>query len=648
MTRTILGFFHRDGGPVSGQGLDAMWPKWVVSGSNNDVIWKEGPITFGAIQPSPVKCTRPQVLNPWVDPRSGLVIVSDARLDARQELIEKLGITDNRVSSFTDSELILSAFRAWGRDCVAHLLGQFSFVICDPRKHTLFCARDHIGSRPFYYHLSRDLFVFASSAYSVAAHVSVRAPINRSRVGDFLEGSLERINDTCSFFQNVVRLPPAHWMEVSSDRIVTRRYWGLDPDRQLELSSDEEYADSFEEILQKSIQDGMSGHGQVASMLSGGVDSSTIVGIARDTLAKSNKAPLKTFSGISDVAADGLPCRETYFVNSVIGHGGLEATRLSPSSVSEFQPELSNAVQFVEDPFDFASTMSRLIFMLARQEGCLAVFDGVDGDVVASLPSNYPLYLLRSGKFGSAHHELREQYKNYFRRTLSPVKVGWFFCRGLLPIPLAARHFRAKLRRAVSSRESLKESFLSPGLAAEIKLEDRFAEYEALSNVGFKSSLRQAHIDRVITPDLTAGVERYARIATSAGVENRQPLLDRRVIEFCVSLPWDQKCRDGWSKFALRNVASRFVPEEVAWRPGWEEIAGNFHLALKELTARSDAETMLEYGESLREYIDWPRVREYALGRLDGSMSYSFAADRAGAFINWHRHVATNSKPSVQ
>jgi asparagine synthase (glutamine-hydrolysing) len=111
-------------------------------------------------------------------------------------------------------------------------------------------------------------------------------------------------------------------------------------------------------------------------------------------------------------------------------------------------------------------------------------------------------------------------------------------------------------------------------------------------------------------PYLTAGIERYARLAAYAGVEQRQPLLDKRLIEFCVSLPWDQKCRDGWSKFAMRKLAERVLPASVAWRPGWEQISGKFSEARSKLNREEEIETALAAAQELRGVVCEQKVRD--------------------------------------
>ena len=134
----------------------------------------------------------------------GLAVASDARLDNRPELLRRLGLTD--VSrTVPDSHLLLEAYREWGDGCVNELIGAFAFVVWDSSKKTLFCARDHFGVKPLYYHITDDVFAVASEPKSLLTLPGFTPSLDESRVGDFLLGRLE--DKTNSFYESVRRLP---------------------------------------------------------------------------------------------------------------------------------------------------------------------------------------------------------------------------------------------------------------------------------------------------------------------------------------------------------------------------------------------------------------------------------------------------------
>jgi asparagine synthase (glutamine-hydrolysing) len=305
--------------------------------------------------------------------------------------------------------------------------------------------------------------------------------------------------------------------------------------------------------------------------LSGGLDSSTIVGLARKIQTNSGGDPFATFSGISE---DVLNCRESRYCRKVCEQGGLDAAFLRPSDVAEFEDRLHQLDEISEDPFDNEWIHHRMIHLAARSKGIVAVMDGIDGDGVASLTSVYPAYLLRKGHFLAANRELLGQWKNYHRRTVPLWKVYSDSLR-LAMVPEFARKLKQRIfpqpSTGLESYPYFSEKFVS-----KMRVDLRLRDFHQRTGLGKCRTLRDAHARRISAPYLTAGIERYARIAATCGTEQRQPLLDLRVVEFCLSLPWDQKCRHGWSKYGLRKVAERVLPADVAWRTGWDSILWKF------------------------------------------------------------------------
>ena len=211
-------------------------------------VWNNGSIGLG----HRMLWTTPESLQeklPLVSQTGDLVLTADARVDNRDELISRLGLTDHRSGEIADSQLILAAYEKWGEDCAEKLLGDFAFAIWDARRQEVFCARDPMGVKPFYYYHSGRIFVFASEIKAVLCLQDVPRKLNEVKVADFL---VPIFNDQINtYYQDVFRLPPAHSMTVSGGGVRTRSYWSLDPTRELHLGSDEEYVEAFRELLQR-------------------------------------------------------------------------------------------------------------------------------------------------------------------------------------------------------------------------------------------------------------------------------------------------------------------------------------------------------------------------------------------------------------
>jgi asparagine synthase (glutamine-hydrolysing) len=281
----ILGVVHFDGRPIDQADIDQSLKIMSHRGPDGCNVWSAGNITFAQL----MLCSTPESLNetlPWEDPLSGLVITADARIDNRDELISQLCLKTATLPPIPDSQLIVAAFRKWGRACVDHLLGDFSFAIWDKKHQQLFVARDPMGLRPFYYYSCAEFFVFASAALAVTQVPRVPRRVNEGRIADFLVDELEGINNTETYFKSIYRLPPAHLGVIGKNTVSFHRYWQPDPERCLHLSSDDDYADALEEVLTRSIKARLRSQHPASSMLSGGADSSTVVGIASKLQSK--------------------------------------------------------------------------------------------------------------------------------------------------------------------------------------------------------------------------------------------------------------------------------------------------------------------------------------------------------------------------
>jgi asparagine synthase (glutamine-hydrolysing) len=203
----ICGFFNLDGKPVTEAELRAMTALLKRRGPEHTGMWRDGRVCLGHT----LLATTPELLierQPFIHPDSGCVITADVRLDNRVELLKLLD-RQTGAESEGDAELILRAYLAWGEQCLDRLLGDFAFAIWDPRERQLFCARDHFGMRPFYYHYgSRQRFLFASDARAILVTPEVPYRINNGRVADFLVSELEWIDYTSTFYEHIFRLPP--------------------------------------------------------------------------------------------------------------------------------------------------------------------------------------------------------------------------------------------------------------------------------------------------------------------------------------------------------------------------------------------------------------------------------------------------------
>ena len=201
-------------------------------------IWCEGGMELGHRLLWSTEESRHEHL-PMASANGDLILTADARIDNREDLIHTLAVKDPPGESISDSSLILAAYERSGTRCPERLLGDFAFVLSDRPRQTLFCARDHFGVKPLYYHYHPGrLFACASEIKALFCLPEVGRHLNEVQVADYLAGMSE--DKTSTFYRDIVRLPPAQSLTIDGQGMRLYRYWALDPSAELRLESDED------------------------------------------------------------------------------------------------------------------------------------------------------------------------------------------------------------------------------------------------------------------------------------------------------------------------------------------------------------------------------------------------------------------------
>jgi asparagine synthase (glutamine-hydrolysing) len=203
-------------------------------------------------------------------------IVADARVDARNDLVAELRSQgdDRATLEATDAELILRAYCVWDEACVAHLAGDFTFLVWDAPRQRLFGARDRLGIKPFFYARLGATIVAGNTLDCIRLHPGVSQRLNDAAIADFLLfGSL--VETSITAFAQIDRLPPAHSITSAADFTRRRRYWTLPMDEPLHFKRPQEYSERFRELLRASLADRLRTP-RAAVLMSGGVDSTTL------------------------------------------------------------------------------------------------------------------------------------------------------------------------------------------------------------------------------------------------------------------------------------------------------------------------------------------------------------------------------------
>lgn len=487
------------------------------------------------------------------DQEGGFVVVSDARLDNRAELLDKLELTD-RARQTGAAELLLLAYLKWGESCGEYLLGDFTFAVWDKRRESLFLARDQLGIKPLFLYRGKDFFGFSSDIEGLLVISQTPPSVCRDAIAHYL-GQGELYSDTLTFFDGIEKLPPATWLRLSMRGEKIRRYWNpatRPVDRDIDFDA---AVQSLKSLLQDAVSKRVAASGPMAAHLSGGLDSSAIVALAaRKRDAK--KCRMTTWSWMrSPRSPQERGDSEWHLANLAAAHCGVEHhfTDFTPGELLRI---LQNEALLVNDSTDLwyeYSARSKV-----ANTGARTVLCGWGGD---QFISHFGIYthaqaFWQGGEYRATLHRLYQQSLSAapgrrWRRMLGK-------CYRHLLLPLWPFYSRAVSR--VLRTNYLRFATADTVACAVSAGVDRKRFYRGFTSRGMQlSELHDGH--------LLNRIESWAVLGNRQGMDYSYPLLDRRIVEFALGLPAHFYSCDGISRRIFREAIKDILPEEV-WAQG--------------------------------------------------------------------------------
>jgi asparagine synthase (glutamine-hydrolysing) len=565
----ILGVYHLDGRQSVGVELKRMVDTLAHRGPDGSGVWMEGSVGLG----HRMLWTTPESVNerlPAVNKSGEFAITADARLDNRDELISLLRLTDLPSLKISDSQLILASYQEWGDSCPEKLLGDFAFAIWDSRKQQLFCARDHFGVKPLYYYLSDKIFAFATEIKALLCLPAVPCHLNEVKVADYLAEAQE--DKRITFYQDIFRLPPAHRLVVSRNGGRLCPYWSLDPSKELQLNSDEEYAEKFRELFSEAVRCRLRSHLPVGSMLSGGLDSSSITCMARKHLVEGGSNRLHTFSAIfSEISK----CDERSFILPVLAQGDLQPHFVNGDELGPLTDV--DRILWHEDEALYGPTLFIHwgLYNAVQKHGVRVLLDGFDGDSTLSHGFLYLDELAREGRWLTLFVEAKG-LANYFNASPWRLLKAYAWRYGLdpafsryQPLKQVRRGWRALRKRMLRGNPGEQRpawrAILNPNFAQRINVSGRRKVWWQ-AQPGAAQTEREGHYKTLMQGIQPLALEVLDKAAAAFSVDARYPFWDKRLVEFCLSLPAKQKLHRGWSRVVMRRAMSNILPREVQWR----------------------------------------------------------------------------------
>lgn len=433
----------------------------------------------------------------------------------------------------SDTEVVLALYETYGEDMLHKLPGMFAFAIWDERKQTLFAARDRFGEKPFYYTLTDDgTLIFASEIKAIIATNLIKPILSKKALTHYLQHLYVEPNKT--IYENIFVLPPAHYLSFSNGSIRIKKYWNIPPiNKDISMV---EATKTFSSLLHDAVRDQLIADVPVGSFLSGGLDSTTIV-----YLAKEIDPDIRTFSFGFGKSINELP-----FAKEVALRYGTKHTELG--SVDQNIADLTvKTQQMLDEPFADSSIIPTFLISKEAKKHVKVVLTGDGADeLCGGYRSSYLPISIMSGSF---FYGLIILLKNIMN-----IKDAYYILVGLW----------AKLTKKdpLNFHVSRNSYFSDKEIEQILHIKNNFKLQKPKS---------QTTIENVFTYDVSnymAGdiLVKIDRAPMACGLELRSPFLNVPLAEFCLSLPARFKINSSKDKVILRSAFEKYWPQSVQKR----------------------------------------------------------------------------------
>jgi asparagine synthase (glutamine-hydrolysing) len=452
-------------------------------------------------------------------------------IELRDDLISR----GHRFRTCSDTETIIHAWEEFGEDCVVKLRGMFAFAIWDARQQVLFCARDRLGIKPFYYYAGGKQFAFASEMKSLLELPDMPREVDPAALGEFLRRRY--VIGPNTMLRRVRKLEPGHTIRVTADGHRVSRYWEtpLGPEIQIDEG---EALERVEVLLKECLRSHLVADVPLGAFLSGGLDSSCVVGL----MSHLGVADIKTFSIGYDSAESELDYARIVAKHFHTDHHEL---RLTPVSFRDVLPKI---VWHMDEPVgDTASAPLYFLSHFARQS-VTVVLSGEGADEIFC---GYPIYkrMLAFERYNSL--PLAGLAGKVLSSLVGDTKLRKY--GEMLGRPLEWRYggvgglFSA---RQVANLSRLRDQPLD-GVAA---------AYSRCRGVDSLRRMSYVDLKTWLADDLLVKAD---RMTMAHSLELRVPFLDHHLVEFAATLPGHLKLRRGAAKYLLKTWAKPLLPRAI-------------------------------------------------------------------------------------
>jgi asparagine synthase (glutamine-hydrolysing) len=549
-----------------------------------------------------------------------VTIVFNGEIYNFQAIKPKLEARGHVFKTHSDTEAIVHAYEEYGPGCLKELRGMFAFAIWDEKDRNLFVARDRAGKKPLYYTITPSgTFVFGSELKSLLEHPDVERELDPKALDAYF--TLGYVPDPLSIFRNIHKLPPGHYLTFTEGRVDVRQYWDFEF-REGPQRSKAEYLDELRALLDESVRLRLISDVPLGAFLSGGIDSSTVVGL----MARHTSQPVKTFSiGFHEDSYNELEFARLTAKKLGTDHHEFFVTPDICAVVDEL-------VWHFDEPFADSSAIPTYMVSKLARDHVTVVLSGDGGD---ELFGGYTRYVVerKRGGFERLPKPVREGLMRPLSERLPHAVWGRNYLHNVSLDPVARYLDSVSVFTSLNRKTLYTADFLEKvgpeGYAGDLfrELVEKVKTDEPLDRLLYLDS------KTYLPGDILTKVD---RMSMAVSLEARAPLLDHKLIDFVTGVPASLKLAGLETKHLFKEAVKDLIPTEILHRP--KQGFGvpiqewiNQQLRTRIRDTLSDARTR-QRGYINSSYLD-VLLDEHERGRRDHSMAlWSLLM-----FELWHR-----------
>jgi asparagine synthase (glutamine-hydrolysing) len=610
----IAGLWRFDGKSEPAADCALMLAALQIYGPHDGRQWSDGPLAMGRrlfrTLPEDVFDRQP------LQSRDGrLTLVADVRLDNRDEIAVALGLPLSQAWQFCDAAVLLESLERWGEGALDRLVGEFAFALWDASAKKLMLARDFLGQRPLYYHRGSGFFAFASMAKGLHALAEVPYGPDEQAVAEAV--TLIPMHGSRSFFKGIERVEPAYVIAVSPEGLRSRRYW--QPRRATNArASSADYIEGLRHHLDQATQSRLRGaNGVVGTHLSAGFDSGAVAATAARLLAPSG-GKVVAFTAVPRAGYDGPDPRNCFgdegplAATTAATYPNIEHVLIRSGHMSPLQGQDRTFFLYERPIFNMCNAVwGRAIHDAARERKLGILLLGQMGNMTISYPGIQLLpELLRSGrlvKLVDVGAQLVANSKMHWRGVLweavSPFMPAWLW-------------------------QWANETFL--GLKRDI-LHYTAIRAECLADFDLAAVARERDHDFAFTPRNDSFAFRLKVLGRGDtgnhgkgtlagwGIDWRDPTADKRLVEYCLSVPTEQYLANGVPRALAKRALADRLPQAVLnekkrgyqgvdWHEGLTAARADVAAELDGLADCGPAARVLDIDRLKALVKDWPKA----------------------------------------